>query len=524
MLDQKMQKKGEVTKQKNRFSRSERVIINLGTSTIAWGWPVLLALIITPVLVRELGNEAYGMRGLTTLLIGYFSLLNMGLNGAIVKYLAKYIAEDDKQLITELLGTTLSTYLTAGVVGGVIIWSLSEWLSTSLFALSADFQPIGVWAFRITGIGFFFSMLVSWGSAIPAGVQRFDVLNGIMIGFGTLTSLGSLIAVWLGFGIIGVVGANVVASIVTSGTYFIAARRLLPNIKIKLSFETKMFKETVIFGFWMFLFQIFAMLFAQTDRLMVGAMLSPAILTYYIVPHQLSSMVHQINAKMMQIIFPMASEFSSLNEKEKIKKIFLRGMNLSIVVGLSVALPLFVLSKPLLTFWLSPEIALESSMVLKILTIMYLLMGLTALPSALLSGIGFPQIVSIAAAFTGISSVIFYWLFIPIWGIEGAAIAACVSVFMTVLFYLGVSKKLANISLLILIGNTIRPLSVALVVGASMIKFSTVFEINSLFLTLVVFVFIGFSFVFACWFLGVFNSEEKSTLINFAGKFKRSFR
>ena len=141
-----------------RLSRSEKTIINLGTSAIAWGWPVLLALVVAPIVVRGLGNDAYGIRGLATMLIGYFAILDLGLNGAVTKYLAEYVANDDKFLIAELLGTTLTTYIVVGLVGGIIIWSLAEWFSTSVFQIPANLELESIWAFRITGIGFFFSI------------------------------------------------------------------------------------------------------------------------------------------------------------------------------------------------------------------------------------------------------------------------------------------------------------------------------------------------------------------------------
>ena len=502
----------------NRPTRADIIIINLLTSGIAWAWPVLLSLVVAPILVRGLGNDSYGIRGLTSAVVGYFALLELGFNAAVTKYLAEYIAKKEKLLISELIGTTLSTYAVIGLIGGVVIWSLAEWLSNSVFSVPTHLKQESVWAFRITGIGFFFSMLIWWGSAIPAGVQRFDIFNGISIGFGTLTSVGSLLAVWFGFGLLGVIWASVLANILTTVAYFVAARKLLPDVRLGFSFETKMFKRTAMFGLYMALFRLFALVFSQTDRLLVGGLLGPGALTFYIIPHQLASFVHQINAKTMQIIFPMASELWAFRERGKLKKLFLRGMNLSFVVGLSVALPLFVLAKAALIFWMSPEIAEKSALPLQILTIMYFLMGLTALPSSVLSGMGFPQVPAIASVITGMSSLLCYWLLINSWGINGVALGSLIGMIMSIVFYGFVSKRLAGISLWALGRVVVRPLIPALLIGFVVERFLVV-RVTALWTALVAGILIMLSYSVTCWLSGVLSYEEKRGLLSFALRF-----
>jgi O-antigen/teichoic acid export membrane protein len=500
----------------------DRTILNLFTSALAWGWPVLLAFFVTPVLVRGMGNDSYGIRGLTTALVGYFAVMDLGLNGAVTKFLAEYVAKDDKVLIKQLLGTTLLTYVVVGLTGGIIIWCLAEWISNSVFSVPIYLRLESIWAFRITGIGFFFSMIIWWGSAIPAGVQRFDVFNFISIAFGTVTSLGSLVAIWLGWGLLGVIGANVVANILAAGGYFVAANWLLPDIKIKPSFDLKMFKKTSLFGIHMVLFRIFILFFNQLDRLLIGALLSPAILTFYIVPQQLSIIVHQVNAKMMQIIFPMASEYTALNKSDNIKRLFSRGMNLSFFIATGIALPLIVLARPLLTYWMSPEIASKSTLVLQIMTIMYLMMSLTALPSGLLVGIGKPKMISIFAAVLGICASVSYWVFINLWGIIGVAVASalCISIYLAL--HLFFSRRFAGISLSGFAYNIIRPSLIALILGLLTVQFALT-KIRSLLDVLMVSLLLIFSYGLGSWFFGVFSSEEKHDLLSFYKDFSLKF-
>ena len=428
-------------------SRSEQIIINLFTSGLAWGWPVILSFAITPLLVKFMGIDAYGIRGLIISIIGYFALLDMGSNAAGTKYLAEYNAQNDRPLIKELLGTTLTMYSIVGIIGGVAIWFMAEWFSTMVFKIPPELQHQSIWAFRIAGIGFTISMITWWCSAVPTGLQRFDVFNGISIGFGTLTSLTSLCAAWLGYGIVGVVIANVLSNIIAVIAYFVSIRRLLPDIPIQFSFDNKMFRRTAGFSAYLIIFRIFSIICSQLDKTLIGVWIGTAALTFYVVPQSVAQVVHEINAKLMQIIFPMASEFSAAKEHDKILRLFYRSANLSIVIGAGIAIPIIAYAHPLLALWMSPEFAQKSTTVLTLMTFTFLLTGLTAMPTAFLGGMGYPIFIPMGAVVSGTTSAALYLLLIKPFGINGAALAKFISMILLVTFYFIICKIKVGFSL-----------------------------------------------------------------------------
>ncbi|MCX6053814.1 MAG: oligosaccharide flippase family protein [Chloroflexi bacterium] len=497
----------------NPLTRTEKVIINLLTSALAWGWPVLLAFVTTPMIVRGLGNDAYGVRSLVVSITGYFALLDLGLAGAVTKYLAEYHVKNDKLQITELLGTTLTTYTVFGLIGGVLIWVLAQWLVASLFSIPPQFQNESIWAFRLSGVGFFLSMITWWGASIPIGIQRFDVFNGISIGFGTLTTLGSLAAVLLGYGLLGVVWANLLSNIIAIIAYWIAASKLFPEIHLRFSFQWKMFKRTISFGLYMVAFRLFSLLFSQLDTLLIGTWISAAAITFYNVPQQVAQLVHSINAKMMQIVFPMACEFSVIGEKQNIERLLLRGLNLSLFLGMVVAIPILVVAQPLLRFWVSLEMAQRSSLVLELLVVTFFLTGLTALTTSFLGGLNYPQFVTIGALVSGLCGLIFYSVLIRPFGIIGAAWSKLLSMIVTIMYYLIVCSSKSGITLLKIGRITIRPLGIGLIVGVLAFKLLLPF-VNNMLGVILVSLMTSAIFCVSSWFLGVFDNEEKIILVN----------
>jgi len=503
----------------SQLSRSEEAVRSLGTSVLAFGWPMLLGLSVVPFLVRLLGSEAYGIRGLSMMLIGYVAVLDLGLNGAIIKLLAEYTAAEDAVAAEKLLRTTLMSHSVLGLIGGACIWGLAPWLSDTIFKVAVDLQAETVWSFRLTGVGFFLSMFVGWGSAIAAGLQRFGIVNGVFILLATLVSVGGLLAALLGFGLVGVVTANVAANGVVAGLCFLIARRLLPNIRLSPSLDWHMFKRATSFGVHMIVSRVFGALYSQMDRLLIALRLGASSVAYYIVGYQVASLIQQLSGRMMQIIFPMSSELAAARDRERLKHLFLRAMSLCNVVGAGLAVPVIALANPLLSHWMTPDFARNGADALRLLAVAFYLMGLTVVPNFVLPGVGFPRAVSIGAVVTGTTSTLFYFMFIQVWGISGVAGGAILSMVLTNIYFLVQSRRWVGVSLFE-IGRVVwRPVAVA--AGISILASRYVApRVGSLGAVVVSGAALLCVYGCCCWFMGTFTHDEKRA---FASVVRRMF-
>lgn len=70
----------------------------------------MIGLFITPFIIRQLGNSEYGLYALIGSLIAYLSLMDLGLNNTIVRFVSKYRAENDKKAEQQFLGTIMVIY------------------------------------------------------------------------------------------------------------------------------------------------------------------------------------------------------------------------------------------------------------------------------------------------------------------------------------------------------------------------------------------------------------------------------
>ena len=84
----------------------------------------LIPIFYTPIMLRILGQSEYGLYSLANSVVGYLSLLTFGLGSTIVRYVAKYRAEGDKEGEEKVIGLFILMYSFLAIfvlIGGAII-------------------------------------------------------------------------------------------------------------------------------------------------------------------------------------------------------------------------------------------------------------------------------------------------------------------------------------------------------------------------------------------------------------------
>lgn len=101
----------------------------------------VIGLFVTPFIIKSLGDSEYGLYTFIGSFVAYLSLMDLGLNNAIIRFVAKYRAEKDSISEKKFLGTTLSIYgvisLFVLIIGGLLYFNLD-----SIFSKSLDFNQI----------------------------------------------------------------------------------------------------------------------------------------------------------------------------------------------------------------------------------------------------------------------------------------------------------------------------------------------------------------------------------------------
>lgn len=398
----------------------QRSSINMLSSTAGYVIPMLVNLITTPFLLRGLGETAYGIQSLVAVIIGYLTLMDMGVAWPITKLLAEDRARQDSDAQNSLLSATLQLYAAIGIIGMVAIMLLADWFARSVFQVPADLVGQAVIVFRLAGIGFLGSVGMSWGSAVAMGLHRFDLNYSVSVPLSTAGTLLGLGVVYAGYGVVGYVLTRTLFTVVAGPAYFVLTRHLLPDFNFRWGLDKATIRRVRGYVGYGTFNRITSSLVSRLDQTFLGVWVGVAAAGIYSVPFMLVNSLGYMLAYMLGFIFPMASELQSLGQMDRLRDIFIRSSQFIAALAGLVFIPLFVLGDLFLALW-TPTISTKAAGVLRLLALAGYIGTLTAtLPNNVMVGLGKMRQFTIYTTIRALVLAAFCFFFIRPMGIEGA--------------------------------------------------------------------------------------------------------
>src|SRR4029077_5314415 len=84
--------------------------------------PMVVGVVTIPLLIRGIGVARFGVLSLAWIVIGYFSLFDLGIGRALTKLVADKIGTHQDHAIPALVWTSLVLMFLLSVFGGLISW------------------------------------------------------------------------------------------------------------------------------------------------------------------------------------------------------------------------------------------------------------------------------------------------------------------------------------------------------------------------------------------------------------------
>lgn len=97
---------------------------------VSWFLPLGLSFFATPLVVRGLGVEEFGVYALVLGFVSYSFTFNIG--KALLKYVSEYQATNETEKISQVISATLLLSLIVGGLGMTILLFFSRWFVINL--------------------------------------------------------------------------------------------------------------------------------------------------------------------------------------------------------------------------------------------------------------------------------------------------------------------------------------------------------------------------------------------------------
>ncbi len=379
----------------------------------------VLGLIVTSIVVKQIGVSYFGLFALMTAILAPLNLANLGFGEATVKYVAQYVHEGDMTKAEQYISTTFFMNLVVGVAGAFLIAVFGRFIFAAFFHLQQEQLEIVKICLYLVAIGWFANQATAVMIGIPAAFQKYHYVaaGNMLVMF--INSTLILLFVLNGGGLIGYTGATVAGGFFSFFYWYFIAKKIFPSARIRPAFHLEVWKSSFHFGGWQAVAQLGGILANQIDKYLLGVFLNPAAVGIYNVALTVEQRAYSSVFTMSEVLFPAFSSITNQSLKLKAEALMKSSWMLT-VAAVCVLAPLIPLAHDLLALWINFDVAREGSIVLQTLCVAGVLGCATNATYFFLLGSGKTRTITMLSVLTGAVAATASFAVLPRFGLKAA--------------------------------------------------------------------------------------------------------
>ncbi|QFK72921.1 oligosaccharide flippase family protein [Pradoshia sp. D12] len=476
---------------------------------------ISIALLYTPVMIRLLGQSEYGLYALIGSVVGYLSILDMGLGNAIVRYTARNRTIGNKGEESKLNGMFMIIYSFIGILT-IIIGLMLYYNMDNMFELSLNKNELEKAKTMVLLLTFNFAISFPLGifGSIMQAYERFVVTKIVSIIRSLLIPLSTLPFLLVGFGSVAMVAISTLVNILCLIYNVYYCFKYL-NINFYFAkFDYTLMKEIIGYSFFIFIGVIVDKIYWSTDQFILGIVSGTAPVAIYAIAMQFINLYMMFSTSISGIFLPRISVMVDNNIGNlELTKIMIKFGRLQFIIMAYILSGFVLFGQAFINFWAGSDYkeAFYITMIIMIPLIIPLIqnIGISILQAKNLHG--FRSMILIFIAIFKI--VISIPLSIKFGGL-GTAVATAFSLFIGNIILLNIYyQQKVGLNMLLFwknIGYLSVPISLSTIIG---------FWINGVMLNdgiiILILKIIIYSIIYLCmmWVIG-FNQFEKQTFLS----------
>ncbi|MEW6221787.1 MAG: flippase [Candidatus Hadarchaeota archaeon] len=376
------------------------------------------------ILARNLGPTDYGLFYYVlafVLIVG--TVRDFGIGQAVVRYIPEFMHKKQHGKLKSSIVFYAVVQIAYSTVLALVLVVFADQIAASFIEAQA-----AAWILRMLAGWFLFEAI-------------FTVFKTVFQGFREMTPFSVLgfLEVFLPFVffifvmiLLGSSAANValaymiglaVTSVIALGIFFKKHSEIL---KTKTEISKPLVKDMFKFSIPIVIGGIMGAIFGQMNTLFIGKIRTPAEAGLYQVAYPISDLLAYFPMAIGIVLFPMASELWAKREHGLLGQAMTTLMKFSFIAIVPLALIMIAFPNIVISLIFGQEYVAAST-ALQILVISMVIGAVLVVPKRALLGMGQSRIHTIILSLRGFLAFSLSLLFIPIYGIEGAAVATLFS-------------------------------------------------------------------------------------------------
>ncbi len=388
-------------------------------------WRIGSRIILTPIIIAQLGLEAYGTWTLLFTICAYTAIIDRTFNAAYTKFTAQLDAEGDHD--------RLSVIISSGVVlvalGAGLILTLIYVLREPAFALlqvpEVD-APIAGRALGIICIAVFIRIVMGYALQVLSGLQRLDLQHKLLILASIIEFAVSLGLLHFGWGLEGLAIGHLGGQIVAVVAAWWLCRIICPQLHVSpRSANREGLKAIGSLGGRFQLVAALQLLLVQGIKLLISGLFGVATLGIYELAFKLLRLGNAVSFALVAPLMPAFANLQARGTNEDFRAVVRFSSKAVSVIALPAFSFIAIFADRLIFLWTGQDYPL-AAWTIRCMAPGLFVLTLTAVGTASLRGRGTVRLeftfILISAITLAALVVPFYWL----WGYEGIIFATVV--------------------------------------------------------------------------------------------------
>lgn len=276
-------------------------------SYILMVFEVLSTLLLTPYIIRTLGQAEYGVYKLSAAVNAYLLLLDLGVGNAITRYVAKFRAENNLSQGRKFMGIATIFYIIIAAIA-IIVGIILVLLFPSIFStgLTSNEVALGQRLLAITMINSAVTLgTAAYTNAIIA-YEHFVISKGSSILQIICRMILTYIVLRIGMGSMGIVVVNLLMTVVCRGFFVVYTLFVIKLKPLFKGIEYSFIKEVIRYSSLIFLQMVATQINGTVDQVLIGALVtaSSSILAVYGIGTQIVQYFQSMGSAFNGVLMP----------------------------------------------------------------------------------------------------------------------------------------------------------------------------------------------------------------------------
>jgi O-antigen/teichoic acid export membrane protein len=396
---------------------------------------VPISLLLVPFTLHKIGVTGFGTWAILTTIISLVWIIDPGIGPAVTKYVAEH--HDDVAELRRIVNASCAVCLVISGAASCLAWLFSRAIIGELFrgpTAPPIVQILSLWPLVLLCITVF--LLTTPFLSVINGCQRMDLTNILVGGAELFSASATVVFLCIGWGIRGLLLAQLLTSLFILVGSIAIVRRLLPSITPNpFACRLGAVRKIVTFSLPLYAGYVMTTLQNQLERLYLARFIGIVPVGWYSIASQGAAKVKRIPDLLLGPVLAAASQLDAGQERKKLERLHFRAHKYLAVVAVPSALFAVITARQLMRIWVGKHLALVAAC-FAVLVIGNLFSQMGAPTYFIMVGRGVLRPTVYASLIAAALNIVLSLIFIQRWGFAGAALGTAIPMIVSTLYFL----------------------------------------------------------------------------------------